>query len=201
LSPKAYSGLTDGAYTFSVRATDAAGNTDATAASRSFTVDTAPAPPPDSTPPIAAGPAAPAPSTSSNPAAAAVPPPPPPPTQIVPTTLPRVAIRGITARVSPARDRRAPYRFVVSGAILRPAGVGTSACKGGRVSAQFKTGAGKTISTRRDTLSSTSCSYRITVTFQNRRRLGSGRLKVRVRFLGSDRLLPRAAITRTMRAG
>ena len=138
---------------------------------------------------------------SGPPPAGPPPAPTPTPTPIAPTTLPRVAIRGITARVSPTRDRRAPYRYVVSGTILRPAGVRTSACRGGRVSAQFKTRPGKTLSTRRDMLSSTSCSYRITVTFQNRRRLGSGRLKVLVRFLGNDRLRPRAAITRTMRAG
>ncbi|MEO6350083.1 MAG: S-layer homology domain-containing protein [Candidatus Limnocylindrales bacterium] len=41
-SPRAYSGLADGAYTFSVRATDAAGNTDATPATRTFTVDLRP---------------------------------------------------------------------------------------------------------------------------------------------------------------
>ena len=40
-SPKAYSNLADGTYTFSVKATDQAGNTDPTPDSRSFTVDTA----------------------------------------------------------------------------------------------------------------------------------------------------------------
>ena len=39
-SPKPYSSLADGAHTFEVRATDAAGNTDHSPASRSFTVDT-----------------------------------------------------------------------------------------------------------------------------------------------------------------
>ena len=41
-SPQGYSGLGDGDYTFSVRATDQATNTDQTPATRSFTVDTAP---------------------------------------------------------------------------------------------------------------------------------------------------------------
>ena len=41
-SPKAYSTLAAGSYTFIVRATDAAGNVDPTPASRAFTVDTTP---------------------------------------------------------------------------------------------------------------------------------------------------------------
>jgi len=39
-SPKSYAGLIDGAHTFSVRATDAAANTDPTPAQAAFTVDT-----------------------------------------------------------------------------------------------------------------------------------------------------------------
>jgi len=39
-SPRAYSDLADGAHTFSVRATDLAGNTDPTPATRDFTIDT-----------------------------------------------------------------------------------------------------------------------------------------------------------------
>jgi len=41
-SPKTYSGLTDGAHTFDVRAKDTAGNVDATPASASWSVDTTP---------------------------------------------------------------------------------------------------------------------------------------------------------------
>jgi hypothetical protein len=42
-SPKAYAGLSDGSHTFSVRATDAAGNVDASPAARSWTVQSPPA--------------------------------------------------------------------------------------------------------------------------------------------------------------
>ncbi len=43
--------LADGTHTFAVKARDAAGNTDATAATRTFTVSTVTPPPPDTTPP------------------------------------------------------------------------------------------------------------------------------------------------------
>jgi hypothetical protein len=60
ISPKAYSGLTVGTHTFSVKATDAAGNADASPATRSWTVQaTTPPPPADTTPPdtaISSGP-------------------------------------------------------------------------------------------------------------------------------------------------
>ena len=49
-SPKAYSSLAVGSHTFSVRATDAAGNTDATPATATWTVEELPVPP-DTTPP------------------------------------------------------------------------------------------------------------------------------------------------------
>jgi Bacterial TSP3 repeat len=50
-SPKSYSSLADGQHTFSVRASDTAGNTDPTAATRTWTVDTSPPPPPPPPPP------------------------------------------------------------------------------------------------------------------------------------------------------
>ena len=50
-APKAYSGLAVGGHSFEVRATDAAGNVDATPAIRSWTVAAVPPPPADTTPP------------------------------------------------------------------------------------------------------------------------------------------------------
>ena len=60
-SPKSYSGLSEGAHTFRVRARDAAGNVDPTPAARTWTVDTI-APP---TPTIDSGPPTPSPSASA----------------------------------------------------------------------------------------------------------------------------------------
>ena len=50
-SPKSYTNLSNGSHTFLVRATDAAGNVDATPASRTFSVEVPPPPPADTTPP------------------------------------------------------------------------------------------------------------------------------------------------------
>ncbi|HEY0390343.1 MAG TPA: right-handed parallel beta-helix repeat-containing protein [Solirubrobacterales bacterium] len=69
LSPKAYSSLAVGPHSFSVKATDAAGNTDATPASRSWAVEVVKAPPVDTTPPettISSGPSGTVASTSAS---------------------------------------------------------------------------------------------------------------------------------------
>jgi len=123
-----------------------------------------------------------------------------PPKPIGPVVKPaRVKVAGVTARVTPSRDRTAPYRFTVSGQIRRPATIGASACKGGRVSVQWKLGT-RTISTRRATLKS-DCTYRVSVTFAIKRRVGSGHLRAKVRFLGNAGFKPASARTLSARAG
>lgn len=102
--------------------------------------------------------------------------------------------RKITAKLTPSRDRRAPYRFTVTGRITPPTGV---AC-GGRISVQTKAGR-KTLSTRRATVRS-NCTYRIRLSFKNRKRFGRrAKLTVRVRYLGSARISPQTVRTLSAR--
>ena len=109
--------------------------------------------------------------------------------------LGRVKARRITALLRPARDRRAPYRFTVSGRVTLPSGLSAAqGCRGGRFSLQYKAGR-RTISNRRVVLR-TNCTYRSSVRFKDRRRFGRrSRLTLRVRFLGNDRLRPQAVRT------
>jgi len=114
-------------------------------------------------------------------------------------TVARVKPR-LSLKIRPTRDRRAPYRFTVSGRLRLPSGTSpAAACGKGTVSAQYKNGS-KTVSTRRTKVSS-SCTFRITTTFRDRRRLpSSGRLKLTVRFLGNARLSPVTAKSRRVTA-
>ncbi len=107
-------------------------------------------------------------------------------------TVPRFSATQLTARTTPRRDRRRPFRFTTSGQLLLPAVVPTArpACRG-RVSIQVKTG-GSTISTRRTTLTRR-CTYRSVVTFRVPRRLVRRALKVTVRFAGNAVVAPKAA--------
>ena len=107
----------------------------------------------------------------------------------------RVKASRITAKLRPSRDRRAPYRFTVTGRVTLPSGVTPAqGCGQGRFSLQYKAGR-KTVSTRRASLSRT-CTYRSTVRFKNRKRFGRRtKLTLRVRFLGNDRLASQAVRT------
>ncbi len=90
---------------------------------------------------------------------------------------------SVHVAVKPKHDRRSPYRFTVSGRIV-PLSMSSSRSCGGRVSAQTKAGK-KTVSTRRSTVGS-GCRFTIKLVFAHPKRLGKGRLKVTVRFLGSQ---------------
>lgn len=122
-------------------------------------------------------------------------------TALRPFRVNRFAPKQVTAKVSPSRDRRAPYKFRTTGTVLLPTGVTRGqGCGRGVVSVQVKRGS-KTISTRRANLSK-SCGYSSTVSFANRRRIGkTGRLKITARFLGNDVLGLRNAASRKVRAG
>ena len=115
-------------------------------------------------------------------------------TAIRPVRVSRFTPRQLSARVTPARDRRAPYRFRASGTLSRPTGVTQAqGCTGGIVSVRVRRGAG-TVSTRRTNLRR-NCTYSTTVTGR------AGRLRVRAQFLGNDVLASRTSSTRTVRAG
>lgn len=104
---------------------------------------------------------------------------------------------SLTARVTPKRDRRAPFRFTTTGRLALPTGVTPGlGCKG-TVAVQFKAGK-KTISTRRVKLRS-NCSYRSRVTFRLPRRLNPRTLRVFVRFAGNDVIAAKNAARRSVR--
>ena len=105
----------------------------------------------------------------------------------------------LSARLTPARDTRAPYAFRLSGRITLPAGVTAGqACTAGQVSVQVKAGK-RTLSTRRTNLRR-NCTYASSVSFASRRRFGSARsLSFRARFLGNNVLKAARATSRTGR--
>jgi hypothetical protein len=105
----------------------------------------------------------------------------------------------LSARVTPARDTRAPFRFRTSGRLtLPPPLTSTQVCTAGQVGVQIKTGS-RTLSTRRVNLRR-DCTYVSTVTFSQRRRFGSATsLRFTARFLGNAVIKPATAVSRTAR--
>ena len=102
---------------------------------------------------------------------------------------------------TPKRDRRAPFTYRFAGKIALPPGVTRrQACRSGTMQAQTKSRAGTTFSSRRVKIR-TNCSWGLTVTFKNRKRLGNGRLKARVRFSGNPVLASFATGYKAIRAG
>ena len=105
----------------------------------------------------------------------------------------------LSSKLSPARDRRAPYRFRLTGKVLLPGTVAPAlGCGEGVVSVQVKAGT-RTVSTRRVEIRS-SCTYSSTVTFRDRSRLRTARsLRFLARFTGNGVVAAARARTRTGR--
>jgi RTX calcium-binding nonapeptide repeat (4 copies) len=113
-----------------------------------------------------------------------------------PPPAPQGSRRRATAALR-AAVRAAGTRVRTSGRVVPPAGLSRAiACASGQVSVQV-TRRARTLSTRRVALRA-DCTFSSTVRLRGKR-LGDGRLRVTARFLGNDRLLPRAAPTRAVR--
>ena len=111
------------------------------------------------------------------------------------TTVRRFSARGLTLKLNPTRDTRAPYRFRVTGNLSLPPMVSrTQGCQGAEVSIIVRAG-GKILTTRRLTLSRV-CGYQRRIDFS--RRPGT-RPRFTAKFLGNDVMLPFTARSRTAR--
>jgi Ca2+-binding RTX toxin-like protein len=111
-------------------------------------------------------------------------------------TVNRFTPRSLSLKLSPARDRKAPYRFNVSGALGLPTQVArTQGCSQGQVTITVKSGT-KTVATRHASVSRV-CEYRLRITFSHRP--GKDRLKFSARFAGNDVMAAKSATSRTGR--
>jgi hypothetical protein len=109
-----------------------------------------------------------------------------------PAAVRRRSARGLSAKVTPRRDRRRPYRFRTSGRLLTYTGTSPALACTGKVTVQVKKGK-RTISTRRVALRK-DCTYRSAVTFKRVK----GTLRFLVRFGGNSAV--RATNAKTHRA-
>src|SRR3712207_6785973 len=107
---------------------------------------------------------------------------------------------ALTAKTTPKRDKKRPYRYTTSGQITLPPGVtAAEACaSGGSVNVEIR--AGK-LRLPLVGLVQPDCTYKSSIAFPSRRPLGRGRLTVTTRFEGNDVLGPARAKTEKVRAG
>jgi hypothetical protein len=113
-----------------------------------------------------------------------------------PVTVKRFTSPGVSLKVRPSRDRRAPYSFRATGSVRRPETVAPSQGCTGRVIITAKKGS-KTVGTTRVSLTRT-CDYAVTVKF--RTKVGS-RIRLTAKFEGNDVLASRSAPSKTVRLG
>ncbi len=135
-------------------------------------------------------------------APAAVVPTPKPPVPPAPGPVTR-KLPVLLASVTPASDRRAPYRFTARGTLKLPAGVSTAeGCRGKARVTVKRLGNAKTLSSRLVTVNG-ACRFTSAVSFATRAALGKsarGTLRFTVRFQGNALLVPKQ-VTRTARYG
>jgi hypothetical protein len=111
----------------------------------------------------------------------------------------RVKPKSISLKLSPKRDRTAPFAFTATGKITLPAGANKAQCAGAKVSIQSKV-VRKTVSTRRGNVTK-KCTFKIKVSFKKKARLGKGAVKVTPRYLGNAAIAPIRGKAVTFRAG
>ena len=106
----------------------------------------------------------------------------------------RKSPRRLTAKVTPKRDAALPYDFRTTGTLTRPSGVSRANGCSGRVTVVVKVGK-KTIS-RRTTALRSNCTYRTSVRFRDRERIGEeNSLRFTARFQGNKALKAKQAKT------
>lgn len=113
-------------------------------------------------------------------------------------TQKRLTPRSLSLKVTPKRDASLPYDFRSTGTLRRPSGVSRASGCSGRVTVTVKAGK-KTIS-RRTTALRANCTYRTSVRFRDRKRIGTqSALRFQARFQGNKAL--RAKQSKVVRAG
>ncbi len=114
---------------------------------------------------------------------------------------PKATPLALGARVRPRRDRRPPFRYVVTGRLRLPPEVSPAEGCRGRVAIQLRRGR-RLIASRRARVTST-CRYRRAVGVRSTRRLRArkGRLRVTAVFGGNAMLTSRRAARRIVRFG
>jgi YVTN family beta-propeller protein len=116
----------------------------------------------------------------------------------------RVQAGPLTLEVSPAHDRKAPYRYAVRGVLALPGGVDVAQACAGMVRLELRKGtrvvsrAGAPLHEHQD-----GCGFERTLTAPARvaRRGKVARLVAGARFVGNDALLPQLALKVRLRAG
>jgi hypothetical protein len=102
---------------------------------------------------------------------------------------------AVTLARKPARDRSAPYSFLMSGRVKLPARVSAKQGCHGTVTVTAKAG-GRTVSRRRLSLRHHRCTFRVRLRFGSR---PAAKLKLGARFGGNTVLRARSARSRTVR--